>query len=93
MRCGGILVRGNIGSRLGRPASMGMRMRACASHFCSMQQLPSTTMMAERCSPGPIPRLQVHKAYNMGWAEGHLWSAEVALPPGTQLEFKVGPSS
>ncbi|PRW57887.1 water chloroplastic isoform A [Chlorella sorokiniana] len=31
---------------------------------------------------------KIHKAYNMGWAEGHFWTAEVALPPGTQLEFK-----
>lgn len=36
-----------------------------------------------------IAQLQVHKGYNMAWEEGHFWTAEVSLAPGTQLEFKV----
>lgn len=26
----------------------------------------------------------------MGWKEGHFWTAEVALQPGAEVEFKVG---
>ena len=40
--------------------------------------------------PNPIAP-QVRKAPSMGWREGHIWVAEVALPPGTALEFKVRP--
>lgn len=47
--------------------------------------------MSAACLPCPyVPHSQVHKGYNMAWAEGHFWTAEVALPPGTQIEFKVG---
>lgn len=37
-----------------------------------------------------LSRSQVHKGAGMAWEEGHFWSAEVAVPPGTDLEFKVG---
>ena len=32
----------------------------------------------------------VGDAPQMTWGEGHEWHAEIALPPGTALEFKVG---
>ncbi len=32
---------------------------------------------------------KVEDAPHMTWNDGHVWSTEVLLPPGTTLEFKV----
>jgi hypothetical protein len=33
---------------------------------------------------------KLKRAPQMGWSEGNVWQAEVSLPTGTSLEFKVG---
>ena len=35
---------------------------------------------------------KVRKSPSMAWGEGNVWSAEVVVPAGTRLEFKVGAS-
>ena len=34
-------------------------------------------------------RRQVDNGPHMTWQEGHVWTAEVSLPAGAELEFKV----
>ena len=52
------------------------RQPAAASHHCLPARL--------------LAWLQVKKGPGMAWQEGHVWTAEVSLPPGTAFEFKVG---
>lgn len=41
------------------------------------------------CSATTVACRQVDKAPWMAWEDGHVWSAEVSLPPGTTVEFKA----
>lgn len=66
-----------------------MAPRPCCVTATLRQVATETVRVALTCY---VRTLQARKAPGMGWLDGDIWTIEMPLPPGTKLEFKVGPS-